>query len=141
MSLTFLLLFVGYNVNGINLLCEHWKWSVVLGNWTFNRCELDNVLPLTHSAMIWMGEHDKSSLNWTNYTITSTIIANSDTGNGGIAFHIQNVDAIADGGTYYALNLFANSDRVDFSKWDNNIYNQLIVCTYTILYYACDKTY
>mmetsp|Transcript_95265 Transcript_95265/g.116630 ORF Transcript_95265/g.116630 Transcript_95265/m.116630 type:complete len:198 (+) Transcript_95265:35-628(+) len=122
MSLTFLLLFVAY-AKGINLLCEHWKWSVVLGNWTFNRCELDNVLPLAHSSMIWIGQHDKSSLNWTNYTITSTIIANSDTGNGGIAFHIQNVEAIPDGGTYYALSLFANQDRVDFAKFDDGFHS------------------
>ena len=116
------------NVFGINLLCEHWKWSVVLGSWAFNGCELTNDEP-QHSSMIWIGEHDKSSLNWTNYTIRSTIILNDNIGNGGIAFHIQNVNASIDGGTYYALNLFANDHRVDFSKFDNG-FRLLDVCTH-----------
>eukprot|EP00490_Sorites_sp_Unknown_P014389 CAMPEP_0114657140 /NCGR_PEP_ID=MMETSP0191-20121206/13417_1 /TAXON_ID=126664 /ORGANISM="Sorites sp." /LENGTH=215 /DNA_ID=CAMNT_0001875799 /DNA_START=44 /DNA_END=688 /DNA_ORIENTATION=- len=105
-------------VYGTNIICDHNVWTIVRGEWTFNGCSVDDTLPM-HSGMIWIGDVDKSTLEWSDYTIKGTFKINDNTGNGGIAFHVQTVADADDGGQYYALSFFANQDTVVFGKWDN----------------------
>ena len=108
-----------------DLLCEHNKWSVLSAEWEFNECQYENT-DAVNGAMSWIGDNDPNSLAWSDYTVemTMTPTPGHNSGNGGLAFYINDAGACGTCGSYYAISLLlSNPDALS---------NYIIVYTHSV---------
>ena len=119
---------------------HHHLWTVVAagGDWEFpNECTYANI-DAVDGAMTWIGDKMPSSRNWTNYTLQAKMFVNDTSGgNGGVAFHIQDVGDNAQSGHYYAIYIFPGSYSseylvVNLGKWNNSVNNQYQLAQYRL---------
>ena len=127
-----MIFFIGYSQNYLD---NETEWSLISGTWIWN---ISNDVPnsITNiyqqlGAVTWIGDVNKESLNWNNYSINANIqVLNcQNTGNAGILFYAQSVSSKNNGGLQYYLGVSGNK-YISLGKMNNGykeyVYQKII---------------
>eukprot|EP01083_Nonionella_stella_P103736 296529_1 len=110
-------------VSPFNYLCDYYsRFTVISGIWQWNasNCWLHINEPEVHGAIVWLGDKDHASRQWTDYKIELVVQLTSGTANeaqAGLLFRAQSVSTEENGGQQYLVDIKENTG-VNLTKID-----------------------
>eukprot|EP01084_Bolivina_argentea_P057325 104746_1 len=114
-----------YKPNTFNYLCDYNNRFTQNNIGTFNydavTCQLTQTDSGAYGAVVWLGENDLYSTNWTNFKIESEMVINTGT-SAGILLRTQSISDVNNGGEQYEFSISIGDQQVRMAyidgKWN-----------------------